>query len=430
MKVNFNINLSKTQKKIYELIHNDSVNEVVAVTSRQIGKTTIAEIVMIEALITRPNGNVFYISPTFAQGKKVYKEITNLLSNTGLIKTKNSSDLSLELNNNSWLKFFSAESPVAIRGNSCKSLLVIDEAAYIPDETSDGQSLYHSVIKPICKVHHPKVLFISTPCGKSGVFYEKYLEGLESDKVKTVVATIYDDELISEEEIEELKQTTPPNAWQQEFLAKFIDSSLTAFPSFENQFIDNEKVTKIDKTKALWIGLDLSSVGEDETILTFVDVNNNTEQHLIEGTLDQKYRKIAELIDSVSHLNIAYCEANGVGEPMIEGIKRYLRKNKSKIVYWTTTNENKNEMVGKLSLLIDRNEILFNINEKKLFQQFGWFIYKINKVTRTISYAGKPGKKDDRIMSLLIALRAKEEYPNNSVKSNYRFVASVNKTIR
>ena len=65
-----------------------------------------AEIMMIEYLCKSNTFNA-YISPTFAQGKKVFAELTQLLEGTGIIKKANAQDLKIESVFGSVLKFFS-----------------------------------------------------------------------------------------------------------------------------------------------------------------------------------------------------------------------------------------------------------------------------------------------------------------------------------
>lgn len=416
--LHFNINLTKSQQKAYEFYHDPEVKEIVMNFSRQSGKTTLCEILLIETLVKK-KCTCAYISPDFGQGKKVFREIVNLLSQTQLIAKKNSSDLTIQLINGSFLQFFTGKNPTAIRGTTISGLLVLDEAAYLPEETSDGQNFYHMVVKPITKAKKPKVVFISTPNGKFGLFYEKYLEGLTSETTKTVECNIYEDTTISKEDIEELKRTTPPLAWRQEFLCEFLDSALTVFEGYEKQFIDYQKVTL---NKKVWIGVDLSGNGSDDTILTKTD-GRYVKQYLIEGTLDSKYRQIAKIINEENNLVMAYCESNGLGEPMINEIRK-LVKNKSKVLYYTTTNENKNENVGNLQLKISQNDIFFNKEDKELYQQLGVFTCKVNKTTRRITYAAKEPNHDDKVTSLLISLRAKEDYPSKGVEDSYRFVAT------
>ena len=108
MKVQFKIKLTKSQQEIYDIAHDPKYKFITLVLSRQQGKTTLCEILIIETLVKKKT-NVFYISPDFAQGKKVYREILNLLQPTGLITKKNSSDLTIELFNGSYLGFFSCK---------------------------------------------------------------------------------------------------------------------------------------------------------------------------------------------------------------------------------------------------------------------------------------------------------------------------------
>ena len=415
--LHFNINLTKKQKEAYDLFHKEEVRELVLNFSRQSGKTTLCEILLIETLV-KSKTNCAYISPSFAQGKKVFREIVNLLSQTQLIAKKNSTDLTISLINGSFLQFFTAMNPTAIRGQTISGLLVIDEAAYLPEETSDGQLLWSMVIQPITKAKKPKIIFVSTPNGKSGIFYEKYLQGINSQTTRTIECNIYEDTTISKEDIDELKATTPPLAWQQEFECKFLDSALTVFEGYEKQFIDYQKVT-FDK---VWYGVDFSSVGEDETVVTKTN-GKYVWQKVIKGTLDSKYRQIADIINNEKKLVMCYCEANSIGEPMINEVKK-LVKNKSRVLEYITTNENKAENVGSLQLAIAQNEIFFNKEDTELYKQMGVFTYKVNKQTRRITYAAKEPYHDDRIMSLMIARRAMEDYPNKSLESSYRFIAT------
>lgn len=174
------------------------------------GKTVFAEIMMIEYLCIPHTFNA-YISPTFAQGKKVFAELTQLLEGTGIIKKANAADLKIESVYGATLKFFSMESPTSIRGNTCSGILVMDEAAFFPTQLSTGEDPYYNVIFPIIKARKPKVLVISTPNGRQGMYYDLYLKAFNGEKgYHQLTATIYDDDLITKEEIDELKRGYPP----------------------------------------------------------------------------------------------------------------------------------------------------------------------------------------------------------------------------
>lgn len=362
-----------------------------------------------------------YISPTYSQGRKVYKELVALLQPTNIIKKANASTLTIETIYGSTFQAFSMDSPNSIRGYTCSGILVMDECAFFPDTLTDGSDPWSSVIMPITKARKPKVLAISTPKGKRGFWYDMYLKAVANEKgYKEITATIYDDTLISKEEIDEIKKTVSPMAFSEEFECRFLDSSLTFFQGFENCF---EEYTFKEKEK-IWCGCDLSSTGEDNTVLTLINESQQVKQYLIEGSLDQKYNKIANIINTIPNLVSCYFENNGVGAPMINEIKK-LVKHKSKIYEWTTTNSSKEEIVSNMAVAIANKTIHFNKEDGGLFAEFGQFIVKYTK-TGKMQFEAQSGKHDDRILSLCIAYKCCNDFKyigNNNlnfVKNNIR----------
>lgn len=368
------------------------------------GKTILAEVMLIEYLC-KPNTFNAYISPTYSQGRKVYKELVELLEPSGIIKKANSSTLTIETIFKSTFQAFSMDSPNSIRGFTVSGILVMDECAFFPDTLVDGSDPWSSVIMPITKARKPKVLAISTPKGKRGFWYNMYLKAVEGEKgYREITATIYDDSLVTPEEIEDIKKTVSPLAFKEEFLVEFLDSSLTFFVGYEHcfqdfSFKDNEKV---------WVGVDLSSNGEDNTVVTLINDSMQVKQYIIDGTLDTKYKKIANIIDSIPNLVAGYLENNGVGSPMINEIKK-LVKHSHKLYEWTTTNSSKEEIISNLAVKIANKEIFFNNDDKALFSELGRFIVKYTK-TGKMQFEGANGSHDDRCMSLAMSLQCRKDF--------------------
>ena len=401
MKINFNINLTNKQKEAYNIIHDKDCQFLIARWSRQCGKTVFAEIMMIEYLCKSNTFNA-YISPTFAQGKKVYAELITLLEPTGIIKKANAQDLKIESVYGSTLKFFSMESPISIRGNTVSGLLVMDEAAFFPTVLSDGQDPYYNVIFPIIKARKPKVLVISTPNGRQGMYYDLYLKAFNNENgYKCITASIYDDDLITPEEIEELKKGYLPLAFKQEFEVEFLNNALTVFPNFETCFDG-----KYDGGRC-WVGVDPSSVGEDNTIVSIINANNQVKQYKIDGTLDMKYDKIANIINEY-HPVATYIENNSIGEVMANEIRKKLRQ-KSNFYTFTTTNETKKQYISLLAVDIANNEIHFEQDNTLLYSELSTFTFKLTK-TGNVTYAAREGYHDDTVTSLGICLQCKEDF--------------------
>ena len=412
MKINFNIKLTKKQQEAYDLMHQRDCKFLVARWSRQCGKTVFAEIMMIEYLCVPHTFNA-YISPTFAQGKKVFAELTQLLEGTGIVKKANAADLKIESVYGATLKFFSMESPTSIRGNTVSGILVMDEAAFFPTQLSTGEDPYYNVIFPIIKARKPKVLVISTPNGRQGMYYDLYLKAFNGEKgYHQLTATIYDDDLITKEEIDELKRGYPPLAFKQEFEVEFLDNALTVFPNFSTCFDGHYNGGKC------WIGIDPSSVGEDNTIVSVINVDNQVKQYKIDGTLDQKYDKIAKIINDY-HPVATYIENNSIGEVMANEIKKKLIR-KSNFYAFTTTNETKKQYISLLAVDIANNAIHFEEDNRLLYSELSTFTFKLTK-TGNITYAAKEGYHDDTVTSLGVCLQCRNDFKYVG-DNNYHFV--------
>lgn len=374
----------------------------------------MAECAIIEYICKKNTFNA-YISPTYSQGRKVYKELVEMLEPTGIVKKANSSTLTIETIYGSTFQAFSMDSPTSIRGYTVTGLLVLDECSFFPDELPDGSDPWSSVIMPITKARKPRVLMISTPKGKRGFFYSMYMKALNKEEgFKQVTATIYDDELVTKEEIEQIKKTISPVSFDEEFCCKFMDSSITVFPGFETTF-DRD----FEEGKKVWLGIDPSTVGDDDTILTAINEHNQVRQHKIEGTLDQKYSKIATLINSYNPV-ATYIESNSIGVPMYNEIKKQLDK-KANFQLFTTTNETKKQYISLISVAVANNAIHFEKSNSLLYGQMGTFTYSITKAGN-VTYAAKAGFHDDTITSLGIAMQCKEDNPSTK---NYGYILRI-----
>lgn len=414
MEINFDIKLTKKQQEAYDIMHAQDTKFLIARWSRQCGKTIFAEIMLIEYLCKKYTFNA-YISPTFAQGKKVFAELCQLLEGTGIIKKANASDLKIESTYGSTLKFFSMESPTSIRGNTISGILVMDEAAFFPVQLSSGEDPYYNVIFPIIKARRPKVLVISTPNGRQGMYYDLYLKAFNGEQgYKQITATIYDDDLISNEEIEELKKGYPPLAFKQEFEVEFLDNALTVFPNFENCFDGSYSGGKC------WIGIDPSSVGDDNTIVSVVNEKNEVRQHKIDGSLDSKYAQIAKLINKYNPV-ATYIENNSIGEVMANEIKKQLVR-KSNFYSFTTTNESKKQYISLLAVDIANNNIHFEEDNRLLYSELSTFTFKLTK-SGNITYAAKEGYHDDTVTSLGVCLQCRDDFKYQGI-NKLNFVRS------
>jgi hypothetical protein len=100
-----------------------------------------------------------------------------------------------------------------VRGFAGVGLLIIDEAARVPDE------LYFSV-RPMLAVSRGRLLALSTPFGKRGFFHQEWVEGAGWCKVSVPAQEC---PRISPEFLAEERNALGPWWYRQEYECEFVD---------------------------------------------------------------------------------------------------------------------------------------------------------------------------------------------------------------
>ena len=412
--INFNITLTNTQKDIYRLATDDTFKFLTVVCSRQQGKSTVMMVLCVQWLLEK-NAKIGYVCRNNVFAETAFGDLVRIFPQM-LVKKANSQSKVIETIYGSSIRFFSAESGNSLRGQSFH-YLICDEFSYFKFEQTDGTDLWYHILSPTVKVKGRKCIFVSTPLGKNNRFYEMSQRGLSDEfpQYKSILKTIYEDGIIPKEDIEPTRLSMPEMAWKQEYLCEFLESAYSFFSGYDECFIPIKH--QYQKT---YIGVDLSGNGQDATILTKINENNEVEQYEIQGSLDVKYARIATIINESKNLQMCYLENNGLGTPMINEIKK-LVKDKTKIREWTTSNVSKEEIMSDLAVTIAKKEIFFDELDKSLYNEFGTFVANFTKGGH-LQFGAISGKHDDRIMSLAIALRCRNDFYSKVTKTFFEVV--------
>ena len=130
---------------------------------RQSGKSTITAILGIHTALYQPGSLILLLSPSLRQSQELFRKcLTTYRALDRPIPPEAESALRLELENGS--RIVSAPGKEGtVRGYSGVTLLIIDEAARVPDE------LYYSV-RPMLAVSGGRLILLSTPFTKRGFF--------------------------------------------------------------------------------------------------------------------------------------------------------------------------------------------------------------------------------------------------------------------
>ena len=183
--------------------------------TRQGGKSLTAAAIAVREALLRPPALVLLLSPTLRQSGELFRDKVKRLYN-GLgwpVPAAQETQLTMELANGSRIVSLPGEEET-IRGYSGVRLLVVDEAARVPD------ALYYS-IRPMLAVSRGRLVALSTPFGKRGWFFETW-EGREPwERVKVTAdqcPRIGAEFLIREE------QALGPRWYRQEYFCSFEET--------------------------------------------------------------------------------------------------------------------------------------------------------------------------------------------------------------
>lgn len=188
--------------------------------TRQWGKSTVAGIKALHRAQAEPESLVVVASPTERQSGEFLRKVEVLLARTGArARGDGKNSLSLLLPNGSRIVGLPGTEGT-VRGFSSVSLMVIDEAARVPDEV-------YKALRPMLAVQDGDLWLLSTPAGKQGFFYENWEHGGEEWARVTVRAT--ECGRIPKEFLEQEREQMGNTWFEQEYLCEFVEDGRNLF---------------------------------------------------------------------------------------------------------------------------------------------------------------------------------------------------------
>ena len=207
----------------------------VLVAGRRFGKSYLACIELLKAALERPGETYFYCAPTYRMAKDIaWKTLKKIIPNT-LVRTKNETELRMELINDSTIELKGTENASALRGRSLSGV-VLDEAAFMEAE------VWFEVLRPALADKQGWALFISTPEGTASWFYDLWCyvdEDTTGDWKRWCFTTIQGGN-VPTEEVEAARAQLDPRTFRQEFEASFENLSGLVAISFSDANIDKD----------------------------------------------------------------------------------------------------------------------------------------------------------------------------------------------
>jgi hypothetical protein len=244
----------------------------VLVAGRRFGKSYLSCVELLRGAIERPGETYFYCAPSYRMAKDIVWKLLKRLVPKAWVKSKNETDLKIELVNGSTIELKGTENAMALRGRSLAGV-VLDEAAFMDSE------VWFEVLRPALADKQGWALFISTPDGTASWFYDLwcYCEEGDNDWKRWQFTTIQGDN-VPPEEIEAARGQLDPRTFRQEFEASFENLSGLVAICFSDANISTEAADI--PILPLLLGVDFNvdpmsgicAVKKDDTLYVFDEI--------------------------------------------------------------------------------------------------------------------------------------------------------------
>jgi hypothetical protein len=188
---------------------------ILLLCSRQAGKSQVAAALALRAALLEPPALVLVLSRSMRQSGELFrgklKPLYNALGRP--VPTVQESALTMELANGSRVISLPGDEET-IRCYSGVALLIVDEAARVPDD------LYRSV-RPMLAVSGGRLLCLSTPFGKRGFFHDEWHSARPWQRVRV---TAEECPRITAAFLAEERQALGERWFRQEYCCSFEDT--------------------------------------------------------------------------------------------------------------------------------------------------------------------------------------------------------------
>jgi hypothetical protein len=201
-----------------ELLLRERPRRALVLCARQVGKSTAAAAAALHEAIYNPAALILMISATQRQSGELLRRARLLLGALPGVGVVSETTMMIELRNGSRILSLPATEDT-IRGYSAVALIVLDEAARVPDE------LYFS-LRPMLATSDGRLLALSTPNRQRGWFYEAWSSDQPWIRTKVTAAEC---PRISPAYLAEERQNMTAAFYASEYECEFGDTIDTVF---------------------------------------------------------------------------------------------------------------------------------------------------------------------------------------------------------
>lgn len=221
----------------------------------------------------------------------------------------------------------------------------------------------------------------------------------------------YDNPLLKKADIDELAKSLPERLVRQEIMAEIVDDSGAVFRNVADcaTATPQERATE---GHAYVMGVDWARL-HDATVFAVVDRATRELVHIDRMTGVDYELQLGRLKALASRFRpaIIQAEANAMGQPLIERLKR----DGLPVVGFVTTNASKQAIIDRLTMAFEREEIRILPDESLIDELMA---YEMETTPAGLIRFGAPaGMHDDQVMALALAWSAAAKRPMREPRS-------------
>jgi hypothetical protein len=217
-RVEFARNLGLEPDPWQEEFLSSDADRVILNCSRQSGKSTMSAVIALHRALYYTGSLVLCLAPAERQAKELFTKVAHFYGELGHpIPAQSYRRLGMDLANGSRIEALPGTEKT-IRGFSGVDLLIVDEASRVEDD------LYFA-IRPMLATSGGRLLMLSTPWGKRGVFYDAWIsDGWEHYEIPAYMCP-----RIPADFLEKERKEAPPFMFRQEYECSFEETEDQVF---------------------------------------------------------------------------------------------------------------------------------------------------------------------------------------------------------
>ena len=194
---------------------------------RQSGKSTTVALLSVLETVGIAGTRVLMVAPSLRQSRLLFRIASDYLSACGMHFVKRRTMHEINLKNGSLIACLPCKEET-IRGYADIHLLILDEAARVPDDV-------YKAVCPMLALHDGRQICLSTPYGRRGFFYDAWAHG--GDDWQRIEVPVDQVPRISADYLARVRRQMGESWYRQEFCCSFEALEGLVYPDFARSVV-------------------------------------------------------------------------------------------------------------------------------------------------------------------------------------------------